>query len=204
MVVVSIMAVLTSASIAGSINISRRAQAVHIADDMLDIKLAWETWVADGGIPYPLGNNYCPGGGCPAVPQCEAGEPWISDTDLFLDDDTPVDADPSWNGPYMDGIPTDPWGTEYMYDNEGDVFTGTCSEGSAVNAPFTGANIFLPFCISGPNNRSGQYLPLAPMIDEIIDGGDGSCSGTFHWNPDPPLSNNSNGIFILMLDDNQP
>ena len=199
LVVVSIISILTAASMIGAVRVSRRAQALHIANDLLDIKQAWETWVADGGIPYQNGNDYCPGGGCPAVPECEAGEPWIRNTDLFVDDDTPFDRDQNWNGPYMDKIPADPWGTQYMYDNEEDVFDGNCP----TTTPFTGANIFLPFCISGPNNRAGRYLPLAPMIDEIIDGGDGSCSGIFHWNPDPPLSNNPNGLFILMLDDNR-
>ena len=192
-VVVSIISVLTAASIAGAINISRRAQALHIAKDMLEIKHAWETWVADGNTPYPLQSTYPP-----SSYNC-TNEILIRDTGLFNNDTTVPDVDPNWNGPYLDTVPRDPWGIEYMYDNDGDRFDGNCP----TTTPFRGVNVFLPFCISGANNRRGQYMPLAPMIDEIIDGGDGSCSGIFHWNPDPPLSNNNNGIFILMLSDNQ-
>ncbi|MBI4137115.1 type II secretion system protein GspG [Candidatus Roizmanbacteria bacterium] len=203
LVVVSIISLLAAASLTGAITINRRAQALHIAQDMLSIKQAWETWVTDGGVPYPDEQNY-PSHTINAANFCD-DEPYISETDLFADDDrlrnnTFYDRDVNWNGPYMDSVPTDPWGREYRYDNDVASVFDNCSAGTT---PWDGANVFLTWCagVGGPN-ENGQYLPLALLIDDIIDGGDGSCAGIFHWNPNPPITNTT-GVYVLMLDDNQ-
>lgn len=163
LVVTAIMGVLASIIIASTNQARQRARAIHLVGNLDNIAKAWALWQADTGSYFPNEKIY---GNVNIEAPCN-DEPVLSSTDLFQN----ISGIPSWNGPYMRAIPRDPWGREYSYDNDEDMW-------DPPNVKWGGVNIQAQWCLG----EAGRYLELAPIIDEIYDKGDGSNFGRFRWN----------------------
>lgn len=165
LIVIGIIAILASISTISYGNIQARAQGNKIASDMQKIELAWQLWKNATNSAWPDENLYGTGTH-PDLP-CE-GDPGVSETPAST---------------YLGNKYTDPWGIEYSYDNDLDVYP--------TNGRAAGVNILTSWCAGGGT----RYIKIARFVDESIDGGDGSDTGKIRWNTNP----NAIGAIIYML-----
>ncbi|OGE83536.1 MAG: hypothetical protein A3B10_03430 [Candidatus Doudnabacteria bacterium RIFCSPLOWO2_01_FULL_44_21] len=152
-----------------------KTRAARMAADFSAMRNAWALWQSDTGSAFVYENTY---GNTNSEATCH-DEPVLSDTDLF----TNVSGTNGWKGPYLGSAPRDPFGRQYSYDNDNDIWTFSNKWG--------GVNIQVQWCNSTEGNR---YLQLAPEIDRIYDSGDGPDSGRFRW--DNAASQGGYGIIV--------
>jgi len=165
LVVISIIGVLSSVVLSSLRSARDKAIAVKFVADFNAIAKGWALWQADTGSNFLEEDDYNTVGG-----QCKGkgiDEPVISDTDLYINKSGIA----GWNGHYISGI-KDPFGNEYLYDNDKNKDTLDYSDACLT----CGVNIFVFWC----SDNSG-YLRVIPLIDKIIDGGNGRVKGKFVW-----------------------
>jgi len=177
-VVVSIIGIISTAGFWMYNGMFERANAAEIATDLQTIRSAWKLYLLDTNSISPLQGAF--GAGNPDAP-CHS-EPPLINTDLF----TNVTGNANWSGPYLPTEPLDPWNRRYTYDNDNDNYS---------YAPPTiqaGVNIQIQWC-PGQSEEQTRYVKIAPLIDDILDNGDGPNAGTFRWDPA-----NNGGYFYLL------
>lgn len=167
LIVVSIVVIITISGMWMYNQMFERSNAAEIASDFQALRGAWKLYLLDTNSPSPLQGPF--GASNPDAP-CH-NEPPFSNTDLF----TNVTGNPNWSGPYLQTEILDPWNKHYTYDNDNDVYTFAPPIGRGVNAQ-------IQWCPGQDADRT-RYLKLAPLIDKILDYGDGQDTGTFRWDP---------------------
>lgn len=105
LVVVSIVAVLSTGIAIGYNNFVTKAKISKVQNDLRQINGAIVRLLADTG----LRPNHLP------------ATPCVGDPEIFLDQTGAgiVATDggyPNWDGPYISGLPKDPWGRQYQFD----------------------------------------------------------------------------------------
>ena len=109
-VCLSIISALTGISIPTYKSYSTKAKRAQALADLKDIQYAMELLVMDTDTwPGPSGAGEIDPGG--------ANEVW----DLSLPQAGLVATNggfPGWNGPYMNSMPKDPWGSDYFFDSD--------------------------------------------------------------------------------------
>lgn len=175
LVVIAIVGVLSTIVLV-SVNGSRRgAEASKVLEAHQTITQAFEIWMGDTGLDlYPDQDEYSTSG---AV--CGNDEPPLSATDLFAN----VQNLQGWEGPYLQSVPTMPWGAEFTYDNDSDTWP---DDGS--NA---GVNLMMQYCTSANGTRAHR---IAERIDRIVDNNDGRTVGKIRWS-----SSTSSGAVRILL-----
>lgn len=175
LVVIAIIGVLASVVFV-SLNRARvRADASKVMREFTEIEKAFNFWMLDAGISLlPRQTAYSLSGALP----CQ-DEPALSSTDLFSN----VLAYSGWAGPYLGAAPKTPWGVEYTYDNDGDVWPAGGSN--------AGVNLMLQWCQSDHGRRAQA---IAPLVDQNFDNGDGSSSGRVRWS-----TGVSSGSFRILI-----
>jgi type II secretion system protein G len=162
LVVIAIIGVLASITVTTFSNARDKARASHIAANFRAVNMAWRIWQMDTGADFVHEDVY-------GIVNSEApchDEPLLSETDLYEN----VSGGNGWNGPYIGTIIKDPWGREYSYDNDGDIWDPLASK-------WGGVNIQMQWCAG----EEYKYLKLAPFVDKIYDGNDGPDLGKFRW-----------------------
>lgn len=181
-VVVSIIIIISISGLWVYNNLFERSNAAEIAADFEDIQSAWKLYLLDSNETPPLQAIF--GTNNPDAP-CH-NEPIFFDTDLF----TNVSGTGNWSGPYLTHEPIDPWSRRYTFDNDGDTYVfDTSDPGYGIQK---GINAQLQWC-PGQDAEMTRYLRLAPLIDEMLDKGDGAGAGAFRWDPNP-----DGGYFFLL------
>lgn len=153
LVTIAIIGLLASGSVA-AVNRAResarltaaRQQVSQIANAvrMLETNTAW--WPGPSGIPSEPYRVYCGGGG---------NEVWnlsVTSAGLVGTDGT---YGASWNGPYIQEIPLDPWGNPYFFDSD-------------YNIPPTGDGIWGVVVGSFGPNGAGQNVYDSDNIIEVL------------------------------------
>lgn len=167
LVVISIIGFISSLILPSINNARDRARAVRFVSDFNSITKALFLWQSDANIPFVHEDVY---GSVNSGAPCH-DEPVLSETDLFQDQS----GSPGWKGPYMAAVPRDPFGREYSYDNDGDVW-------NPPGQKWGGVNIQAQWCVG----EGARYLRLAPLIDALYDHGDGANLGRFKWDTSEP------------------
>lgn len=167
-VVISIMALITLSGMWVYNNVFERSRAAEIAADLQNIRAAWNLLLIDANEDSPHESLYSSSN--PDAP-CH-DEPLFYDTDIL----TNATGLSNWNGPYLKTEPTDPWGRRYTYDNDGDTYIFNATSPSYDLGK--GVNVVLPWCDTDDLSR---YTRIAPLVDKMLDDGDGSESGSFRW-----------------------
>ena len=168
LVVISIIGVLSSVVLSNLRSARDKAMAVKFVADFNSIAKAWALWQTDTGSNFLNETSYYYNGVSHlGLPPCSGSnittfsdEPRLSDTDLY----TNRSGLAGWNGPYL---PLDSFGSEYAYDNDNDI--------NILQGNTAGVGVGVEWC----NGNVGNYLRIAPLIDKIIDGGDGNAVGKF-------------------------
>lgn len=176
LVVVSIISLLATLVVISFRNNRLQTQATKMVIDFSIIRKAWIFWRIDTGENFVLEGIY---GSSNTEAPCH-DEPILSDTDLSQN----VSGKISWSGPYINPIPKDPFGREYSYDNDGDLWNPPSGKWGGVNAQSQ-------WCNREDGNR---YLELAPRIDKIFDNGDGNNLGSFRWD-----NNKNKGSYSFLI-----
>lgn len=168
LVVISIIGVLSSVVLSSLRSARDKAMAVKFVADFNSIAKGWALWQADTGsnffneISY-YNNGVSNAGLAPCFNATAASdEPRISDTDLYSNRTGLA----GWNGPYL---PLNSFGNEFNYDDDSNVNTPMCVA--------CGVGVHVEWCAG----NGGNYLRVAPLIDKIIDNGDGNLAGKFVW-----------------------
>lgn len=162
LVVIAVIGFLATIIIVNLTQARRRAQAVMIAAQFQSINSAFQAlWTS-------IGTDYLPEDTYNTVNDSAPcnDEPALSDTDLFQN----VSGTSNWDGPYMQAPPSDPFGREFSYDNDEDVWDASSNK-------WGGVNLQLQWC----PGEEGRYITLAPLVDEIYDKSDGADAGVFRW-----------------------
>ncbi|MEK7142484.1 MAG: prepilin-type N-terminal cleavage/methylation domain-containing protein, partial [Patescibacteria group bacterium] len=167
LVVISIIGVLSSVVLASLRSARDKAIAVKFVADFNAIAKGWRMWQSDTGSDFLNEKKYYyESASHSGLPPCSGSnstvfsdEPRLSDTDLYVNRMGLV----GWNGPYLSGS----FGNEYAYDNDDDINTPIITT--------AGVGIAVEWC----EGNGGNFLRIAPLIDKIIDGGDGGSAGKF-------------------------
>lgn len=159
LVAITVLAILSSLGLVGYSSAMTGAKAAKIAEDFKAISAAWWTWKTATRSKFPFEDVY---GNINDSAPCH-DEVVLSKTALLKDPEK-----------YMSAVPKDPWGREYSYDNDLDVFSSSNKWG--------GVNIQLQWCAG----EGDKYLEIAPIIDQKIDKGDGPDLGIFRWDNAQP------------------
>jgi len=162
LVVIAIIGILASIIITNVQRARINSNAAKMVSDFRSIETAFEFMSTDLAHKYPHEDLY---GDTNVGAPCH-DEPVLSATDLFSN----ITGNSKWSGPYMQGVPSDPFGREYSYDNDADTWDATTN-------PWGGVNIQLQWC----SGEGGAYMVLAPLIDDMYDAGDGGDAGKFRW-----------------------
>lgn len=167
LIVTGIISILITSGTFVYARIGRNARVTRVIGDLKKIETAFNLWRADNGRflnenTYFNGtdNNVCNGA------TGDSDEPRISQLDLAQR----LPSSPAnWRGPYFSEIRfLDPWGIEYMYDNDNDTYTAVNWEG--------GVNIQMGFC-----NNAQKTTILTTDLDRVIDNSDGATAGKIRW-----------------------
>jgi len=166
-IVVVIIAILSTLGLNSYNRIQDQSRAAKIVNDLQVIEKAWKSWKSStNSHRYPSEDNstIIPGGndndemiaaGCPSIDEPEMSK-------------TPINT--STVG-YLESVLRDPWGRQYAYDYDLDVFP--------TNGASAGVNIMIAYCGADEVTR---YNRIIPIIDEMIDKGDGNAtSGKFFY-----------------------
>lgn len=167
LVVISIIGVLSSVVLASLRSARDKAIAVKFVADFNAIAKGWRMWQSDTGSDFLNEKKYYyESASHSGLPPCSGSnstvfsdEPRLSDTDLYINRMELA----GWNGPYLKGL----FGDEYSYDNDNDDNTAQITT--------AGVGIAIEWC----EGNGGNFLRIAPLIDKIIDGGDGGSAGKF-------------------------
>lgn len=176
LVVISIIGVLSSVVLSSLRSAKDKAMAVKFVADFNSIAKAWALWQADTGSNF-LHEDFYDGTTGPCLSSIgSADEPPLSSSDLYINKSGLA----GWNGPYLSNF-KDPLGNEYDYDNDWSVsynepdFSSSCQT--------CGVNVDVYWC----SGEGDSYLRIAPLVDKIIDGGDGRTKGKFSWGGDSSM-----------------
>lgn len=178
LVVISIIGVLSSVVLSSLRSARDKAMAVKFVADFNSIAKGWALWQADTGSNFLHEDIYGLTGPC-LTSIGSADEPPLSSSDIYMNKSGLA----GWNGHYISSV-KDPLGNEYAYDSDWSVsknepdFSTSCTS--------CGVNTFIYWC----NEEGESYLRIAPLVDKIIDGGDGNTKGKFYW-----WGNNSIGTY---------
>jgi|GEM_PF-1925194 len=161
-VVITIIGILSTIGFSSYVKIQKTSRASRMAADFQQIELAWKVWKNANDKTYPLDapTNRPPCGNVDALN--------VSATGANL---------------YLDQKYKDPWGEEYMYDNDGDTYSG----GNIL----AGVNLIAWWC---PGNGQ-KYIEVAAIMDKSIDNGDGPSTGKLRWSTNP---NFAGGIVFMI------
>lgn len=163
----TVIGVLTSIGLTSYTKFRDNTTAVKIVSDFKDISDGWQLWRSTTGSPRYLEENIYSASN-PEIP-CH-DEPMLSVTDLVRN----VSGHAKWAGPYLRSRSVDPFGQNYIYDNDDDVYDAPAHWG--------GVNTGIEWCIG----QGYKYIRLAPTMDQMIDKGDGPNAGKFRWDNTEP------------------
>lgn len=163
LMVVAIIGVLSSIVMGSLGNARKSAYAARLIFDLRSISNSWAMWQADTGGTFAHEDFYSPANGSTPCSDQAA----IADTDLVTNKQNLL----GWGGPYMQPVPLDPFGVQYEYDNDGDIYTP--------GNPYGGVNVMIVWCSVADQSK---YVEIATLADQKIDGGDGWRAGRLRWN----------------------
>ena len=150
LVVISIIGLLSSVVLTSLTSAKNKARIARSRSDLNQIRTAMILLENDTGLhPAKISTDPCVQNPEVYFDSCEAG---IQCTDGGF---------PGWNGPYMNAVPLDPWGTNYYFDPD-----YTCTDQIGCER-FTSGTVTRAIVGFGPN-KAEDYGPGSDDITLVL------------------------------------